>query len=114
MVASVFGDGRVVTVRQGGGRSGAPQESRVPLSRGAVKAVLDLAVRRHVFDIPRSSQDAVFGADVPVLSFRISTTSGVRRVHAMGSEGNHAPGTGSFFPVWALLYALARYPSQVG
>jgi hypothetical protein len=62
MVASVYRDGRVVTVRHAG-RSSTRVETRVPLSHGAVQTVLAAAVRSHVFAIPRSVQDAVFGAD---------------------------------------------------
>src|ERR1700736_3089578 len=78
MVASVYLAGRVLTVHQGTGGSPTTVETRVPLSRGAVQTVLEAAVRGHVFAIPRGVQNAVFGADVPVLSFRIATTRGVR------------------------------------
>jgi hypothetical protein len=113
MVASAYRDGRVLTVRLGLGRSSAPVETRVPLSLGAVQAVLGAAMRSHVFAIPRSVQDAVFGADVPVLTFRIATTRGVRSVHVMGGERNHPAGSQAFFPIWSLLYAIAGYPPQV-
>jgi hypothetical protein len=114
MVASVYRDGRVVTVRRGAGRSNAPVETHVPLSRNAVQVVLGAAVRSHVFAIPRSVQDAVFGADIPVLFFRVATTTGVRRVHVMGGESSHPAGSQAFFPIWSLLYAIAGYPPQVG
>ena len=114
MIASVYRDGRVVTVRQGAGRSGTPVETRVPLSVIAVQKVLGWAVSSHVFSIPRSVQDAVFGADIPVLSLSIATNSGVRRVHVMGGEFSHPPGSAAFFPLWSLLDALAGYPPQVG
>jgi hypothetical protein len=52
MVASAYRDGRVLTVRLGLGRSSAPVETRVPLSLGAVQAVLGAAMRSHVFAIP--------------------------------------------------------------
>jgi hypothetical protein len=113
MVASVYGDGRVVTIRRGAGQAPTPVETRVPLSRGAVQVVLGAAVRSQVFAIPRSVQDAVFGADVPVLSFRMATTRGVLRVHVMGGERSHPAGSQAFFPIWSLLYALAGYPPQV-
>jgi hypothetical protein len=113
MVASVYRDGRVVTVRRGAGRSGTPVETRVPLSRDAVQIVLGAAVRNHIFTIPRSVQDAVFGADIPVLSFRFVTTSGARCVHVMGGESSHPAGSQAFFPIWSLLYALAGYSPQV-
>jgi hypothetical protein len=113
MVASAYRDGHVLTVRLGLGRSSAPAETRVPLSRGAVQVVLEAAVRSHVFAIPRSVQDAVSGADVPVLSFRIATTRGVLGVHVMGGEGSHPAGSGAFFPIWSLLYAVAGYPPQI-
>jgi hypothetical protein len=114
MIASVYGNGRVLAVHQG--TSGAPRtvETHVPLSRGAVQAVLNLAVRNHVFAIPRSVQDAVFGADIPVLSFRIATNRGGRSVHVMGTEGSHPAGSQAFFPVWNLLYAIAGYPPHIG
>ena len=76
MLAAVYRDGRVLTVRRGVGNSGAPLETRVPLSVSAVVAVFKAAQRSHVFAIPRAVQDAVFGADIPVLSFSISTTGG--------------------------------------
>jgi hypothetical protein len=113
MRASVYRDGRVVTVRTGAGGSGVPAETHVPLSVGAVAAVLGAAQRSHVFAIPRAAQDAIFGADIPVLSFRISTSRGQRAVHAMGGENSHASGTMAFFPIWSLLYALAGYPTQL-
>jgi hypothetical protein len=113
MVASVYRDGRVVTLRRGAGRSSTPVETRVPLSRNAVQVVLGAAVRGHVFAIPRSVQDAVFGADIPVLSFRFVTTSGARSVHVMGGESSHPAGSQAFFPIWSLLYAIAGYPPQV-
>jgi hypothetical protein len=113
MVASADRDGRVLTVRLGLGRSSAPVETRVPLSLGAVQVVLGQATRSHVFAVPRSVQDAVFGADVPVLTFRIATTRGVRSVHVMGGERNHPAGSQAFFPIWSLLYAIAGYPPQV-
>ena len=113
MVASVYRDGRVVTVRRGAGQSNAPVETRVPLSRDAVQIVLGAAVRSHVFAIPRNVQDAVFGADIPVLSLRFVTTSGARSVHVMGGESSHPAGSQAFFPTWSLLYALAGYPPQV-
>jgi hypothetical protein len=113
MRASVYRDGRVVIIRNGVGNSGTPTESRVPLSVGAVTAVLATAQRRHVLAIPRAAQDAVFGADIPVLSFTLWTNRGQFSVHAMGGEGSHAPGTRAFFPIWNLLYALAGYPPQI-
>jgi hypothetical protein len=114
MIALVYGDGRVLTVRKGAGRSNAPLETHVPLSRKAVQVVLQAAVRRHVFAIPHSVQDAVFGADIPILSFRFVTNRGIRSVHVMGGESSHPPGSQTFFPIWSLLYALAGYPPQVG
>ena len=113
MLASVYRDGRVLTVRRGVGNSGAPLETRVPLSVSAVVAVFKAAQRSHVFAIPRAVQDAVFGADIPVLSFSISTTRGQRSVHAMGGETSHAAGSQAFFPIWSLLYAIAGYPPQI-
>jgi hypothetical protein len=114
MMASVYGDGRVFTVRKGAGRSNTPLETHVPLSRKAVQVVLKAAVRGHVFAIPRTVQDAVFGADIPILSFRIMTNRGIRSVHVMGGESSHPPGSQAFFPIWNLLYALAGYPTQIG
>ena len=113
MVASVYRDGRVVTVRRGAGRSGTPVETRIPLNPKAVQIVLQAAVRNHVFAIPRSVQDAVFGADIPVLSLRFVTRSGARSVHVMGGESSHPAGSQAFFPIWSLLYALAGYPPQI-
>jgi hypothetical protein len=114
MVASVYGDGRVLTVRRGTGASPTTVETHVPLSRGAVQTVLAAAVRSHVFAIPRSVQDAAFGADIPVLSFRIVTTRGARSVHVMGTEGSHPADSQAFFPIWSLLHAIAGYPPQIG
>jgi len=78
-----------------------------------VVAVFKAAQRSHVFAIPRAVQDAVFGADIPVLSFSISTTRGQRSVQAMGGETSHAAGSQAFFPIWSLLYAIAGYPPQI-
>jgi hypothetical protein len=114
MLASVYGDGRVLAVHQGTGGAPRTVETNVPLSRGAVQAVLNLAVRSHVFAIPRSVQDAVFGADIPLLSFRITSNRGARSVHVMGTEGSHPAGSQVFFPVWNLLYAIAGYPPHIG
>ena len=88
-------------------------ETHVPLYRSSVAAAVAEASRARVFSIPRSIQDKVFGADIPVLSFTIYTGGGARSVHAMGGESNHVPGTAAFFRVWGLLYALAGYPPQV-
>jgi hypothetical protein len=113
MLASVYRNGRVLTIRRGAGNSSVPAETRVSLSLSAVAAVLTAAQRSHVFAIPRSVQDAVFGADIPVLSLRIATTRGQRSVHAMGGETTHAAGSQTFFPIWSLLYAIAGYPPQI-
>jgi hypothetical protein len=114
MLASVYGDGRVLTVHQGTGGSPRTVETNVPLSRSAVQTVLNAAVRSHVFSIPRSVQDATFGADIAVLSFRIATNHGVRSVHVMGTEGSHPARSQAFFPIWNLLYAIAGYPPHIG
>jgi hypothetical protein len=114
MTATAYSDGSVVIHREEAGRTARDERRFVPLSSGAVKAATAVAVRRQVFAIPHAAQDAVFGADVPVLSLTVYSANGVRSVHAMGSERNHVAGTGRFFPVWRLFYALAGYPGQVG
>lgn len=113
MRAQVYVTGEVRTLREGANSPKTVAETRVPLSRGAVQAVLDAAARTRVFTISRSVQDRTFGADIPVLSFAVATNSGVRSVHIMGTEGSHPAGSGAFFPIWGLLYALAGYPSQI-
>jgi hypothetical protein len=114
MTATVYGDGRVQTVRQGAGRPVRSAVVTVPLSRSALKKVVQLAQRTRVFALPKSLQDQQFGADIPVLSLRLYTTSGIKSVHATGGENSHVKGTEAFFPIWGLLYALAGYPSQLG
>jgi hypothetical protein len=114
MDASVYADGRVTVTRQGGGRSTRTAETTVPLSVSAVKLAVKAARTTGVFSIPKSVQNATFGADVPVRVLRILDGTRIRTVRAMGSEVNHVRGAGSLFPVWGLLYALAGYPAQVG
>jgi hypothetical protein len=112
MTASVYADGTVVVVRQGAGSP--PRETvSVPLDRSAVKAAIGLARTRHVFALPRSAQDAIIGADIPVRSLTVYTGRGVQTVHAMGSSSGHARGTKAFFTSWSLFYALAGYPPQI-
>jgi hypothetical protein len=114
MRATVFDNGAVSIDRSGAGRAPSTEHVTVPLSAGAVRAAVQLASRRHIFAIPRAAQNAVFGADIPVLSLTVYTSRGVHRVRAMGSETNHAPGTQRFFPMWTLFDALAGYPRQIG
>jgi hypothetical protein len=112
MTASVYADGTVVVVRRGVGSP--PRETlSLPLDPSAVKASIGVARRHHVFALPRSVQDAVIGADIPVRSLTVYTSHGVQTVHAMGSPGGHAPGTKAFFTSWSLFYALAGYPPQI-
>jgi hypothetical protein len=114
MVATVYGNGQVRIVRRRG--AGERQETigSVPLVRSGVLAVARLAERNGALAIPKATQDRPYGADIPVLSFRLYTTGGVKSAHVMGVAGSHLPGTGAFFPIWALLHALAGYPSQLG
>lgn len=113
MLATVYSDGRVSTVRQGAGRGKTVAETRVPLSLTAVTTVIQAARKSGALKIPKALQDRTFGADIPVLSFRLHTGRGVQAVHAMGSETDHVPGTEPFFPIWGLLYAIAGYPGQL-
>jgi hypothetical protein len=59
-------------------------------------------------------QNATFGADVPVVFLKVYTARGVKAVHATGTGNSHIQGTGKFFSLWGIFYALAGYPPQVG
>lgn len=113
MRATVYRDGTVAIVRSGAGRPERRESRTVPLSVAAVRAAVRLARQRHVFAIPLSAQNATIGADIPVLSLTVYGTAGALSVHAMGLDRSHPAGTGKFFPIWGIFYALAGYPSQV-
>ena len=114
MTATVYPGGRIEIEREGAGRGPHTTVKNVPLSGSAVKTVLQIARSNNVYAIPKSVQNATFGADIPVRFITVPTKNGEQRVQAMGSENNHVDGADAFFPVWGLLYALAGYPSQLG
>lgn len=114
MRASVHADGSVLIQRKGGGRALHETRTSVPLTRSAVTTAVQLAERQHVFTLPKTLQNATFGADVPVVSLTVYTARGVKEVHATGTGNSHVRGTEKFFSIWGIFYALAGYPSQVG
>ena len=114
MRATVYADGQVLIARQGAGRPLHDEQKTLPISLTAVAAARTLARQQKIYAIPKSVQQQTFGADVPILVLTVYSGGQAKTVQATGSERNHVPGTGKFFPVWGLFYALAGYPSQVG